>query len=147
MLRVLILIDCLLMNSDPLDSWVQVFIMFVSNTSSNLRCHWLHKTIFSTTEKTKWTKRAINHDMPLIVKTHLDLRNDKCIKIYILESIEYSGGLFNTFIEIKLTYSFIQLFMLSHLLTNSLSHSNKTFVNMKTQSKEAFIINFLSTCS
>lgn len=41
--------------------------------------------------------------MPLIVKTHLDLRNDKCIKIYILESIEYSGGLFNIFIEIKLT--------------------------------------------
>lgn len=43
--------------------------------------------------------------MPLI-KTHLDLRN-KCIKIYILESIEYSGGLFNTFIEIKLTNLFI----------------------------------------
>lgn len=85
--------------------------------------------------------------MPLIVKTHLDLRNDKCIKIYILESIEYSGGLFNTFIEIRLTYSFIQLFILSHLLTNSLSHSNKTFINMKKQSKEAFIINFLSTWS
>lgn len=42
-------------------------------------------------------------------KTHLDLRNDKCIKIHTSESMEYSSGLFNIFIEIKLINLFIQL--------------------------------------
>lgn len=74
--------------------------------------------------------------MPLIVKTHLDLRNDKCINMYFRINGIWE---FNKFIEIK----WINLFgcsILFHLLTNSFPQSNKTYVNMKTQFKAAFIV-------